>query len=256
MSDMKRILMATVFMAVSLPAMANGQQVGGDVNMPAGLTNGNFQNGVNAAISTGQIGSNSAARSRSNATGGAGGTGGTGGAGGQGGRSNASGGASSVTNNIGNGSGGLMGSQPNDVTVRSAPNAYAPAIFGANPCSVGISGAGSWIAAGIGIGGQWESADCARRDMYRMHVAAGNMTAAKGTACLIAEQRKMFMEIGDPCPQDRPRQVAAPQPIPQPVGMNAATARDPRPSRAQCNSIRRLADPTQVQRDYLAANCG
>ncbi len=249
---MKRILMATVFMAVALPAMANGPQVGGDVNMPAGLTNGNFQNGVNSAISTGQIGSNSTARSRSSATGGAGGMGG---AGGQGGRSNASGGASSVTNNIGNGSSGLMGSQPNDVTVRSAPAAIAPNLYGANPCSVGVSGAGSWIASGFGLGAQWESENCANRDWYRMHVAAGNLTAAKGTACLDAKQRQMFREIGDPCPADRPRQVVVPQPALQPVGMNAATARDPRPSRGQCNSIRRLADPTQVQRDYMAANC-
>lgn len=217
---MKRILMATVFMAVALPAMA--QQEGSKINIPGGLWNGNAQagNGVAAANGYGGSATTGPSTATSNATGGTGGAGGAGGMGGRGGRANASGGTSNV--NIGNGSGGLMGSQPETTTVRAAPPAYAPAIFGANPCSVGISGAGSWIATGFGIGGQWESADCARRDMYRMHVAAGNMTAAKGTACLIAEQRKMFMEIGDPCPQDRQRQVAAPvqqvaMPIPKPA---------------------------------------
>ncbi len=251
---MKRILMATVFLAMSVPAMAG--QEGSNINIPAGLWNGNAQagNGVAAANGYGGSATTGASTSTSSATGGQGGLGGRGGAGGRGGRSAASGGTSNV--NISNGSGGLMGSQPENVTIRSAPAAIAPNLYGANPCSVGVSGAGSWIASGFGLGAQWESENCANRDWYRMHVAAGNLTAAKGTACLDAKQRQMFREIGDPCPADRPRQVAAPQPALQPVGMNAATARDPRPSRGQCNSIRRLADPTQVQRDFVAANCG
>lgn len=249
---LKHTLLAASFSLLALPTLASGQSpasVGGPIGDG---TNANQQSGVNAAISTGQIGSNSraisGARSTARATGGAGGQGGAGGRGGS-----AAGG--SVVNNIGNGSGGLLGSQPETVTVRQAPAAIAPPIYGANPCSVGLSGAGSWIASGFGFGAQWESENCARRDMYRMHIAAGNAVAAKGTACLIPEQRQMFREIGDPCPQDLARQRAsAPPAAAQVVAMNRATARDPQPSRADCNRLRRLADPTQVQRDYMV-NC-
>lgn len=243
---MRRVLLASAFSLLTLPALAGGQStIGGPIG-PG--TNANQQTGVNSAISTGEIGSTSTA------TGGAGGAGGAGGSGG-----NAGGGSarSRVVNNntITNGGGG-GGSGPSDITVRSAPAAIAPNLYGANPCTVGVSGAGGWIASSIGLGALWESENCANRDWYRLHAGAGRQDAAKGTACLVASQREMFRQIGDPCPQDRQPPVVQPVVAQPQTVMTPNTAADPTASPTKCRNVRDARPRTTFHRDYLRANCG
>lgn len=226
---MKRFILSSALVsALALPAMAQAPvNVGGPIGNG---TNANQQTGVNAAISTGSIGSTSSA------------SGGAGGAGGQGG--SARGGAARVTNNIGNGSGGLLGSQPS--TIRNTPNSTLA--LGTAYCqnSGGVTGSGPGFSFGAAFGKH--DRDCKRYNFAIALAALGDVEAAKLVLANDPEVNAALVEAA--------RQRAAVHPAPHLVAMHPAGPRDPRPSRADCVRLRRLPDPTQVQRDYLVANCG
>lgn len=240
---MKRILMATVFLAMSAPAMAG--QEGSNINIPAGLWNGNAQAGNGVAAANGYGGS--ATTGASTATGGAGGLGGTGGtATSSSGSSQSSTGPSNANGQVSN-STTFNSTSPS--TIRNTPSVALgmATAYCQNSAGVGGSGPGFSFSAMFGKHDQ----DCVRYNYALALQALGEPEAALLVMSNNSEVNKALTE-------SRTRRNAAMAPVPalQPVGMNAATARDPRPSRGQCNSIRRLADPTQVQRDFVAANCG
>lgn len=224
---MKRMLLASAALLVAFPALA--QQVGGDVSIPAGLTNGNFQNGVNSAISTGQIGSTSTA------AGGAGGVGGAGGTSQSGSRSAANGSVSSAN------------TFTSPSTLRNTPSSTLA--LGTAYCqnSAGITGSGPGFSFGASFGKH--DADCIRFNQAMALAALGEQEAA---ILVLANSREVNAAVSEARRRAAARQVAAPV---QSVAMNPASPRDPRPSPQQCGALRRLADPSQVQRDYLV-NCG
>jgi hypothetical protein len=232
---MNKALLSAVFCLAALPALAQTPQVGGNVNMPTGLTNGNFQNGVNSAISTGQIGSNSTA------TGGAGGGGGAGGQGGTGyGSANSSGGVASNSNTFNSNS---------PSTIRNTPGIALGMATAYCQNSAGVGGSGPGFSFSAMFGRHDE--DCIR---YNYALALQVLGEPEAALLVMAKNR----EVNEALTESRNRrnaQAAQPVTITRVVPMHPATARDPRPSRTQCNAIRRVADPTQVQRDYLAANC-
>lgn len=231
---MNKAFLSAVFCFATLPAFAQTPQVGGNVTMPNGLTNGNFQNGVNSAISTGQIGSNSTA------TGGAGGFGGAGGTG-QGGSSTATAGSGSLSN---------TNTFTSPSTIRNVPSVALgmATAYCQNSGGVGGSGVGFSFQAMFGK----HDADCVR---YNYALALNAMGEPEAALLVMANNREVNAALTE-SRNRRNAQVTQPVAIMRVVPMNPATARDPRPSRGQCNAIRRVADPTQVQRDYLAANCG
>lgn len=162
---MKRILLASAVSLFALPALATepgGPSIGGPLGNG---TNANMQSGVNSAISTGDIGSSS--RARSNATGGAGGAGGAGG--------NARGGRASVTNNIGSGGGGNSGGGYPSAS-RTAPSIALgmATAYCQNSAGMGGSGPGFSFSAMFGKHDQ----DCVRYNYALALEAMGDREAA------------------------------------------------------------------------------
>lgn len=189
---------------LALPLHAAAQDtVGGPIS--GDNTNANVQTGVNAAISTGQIGSNSRARSRSNSSA-------------AGGTSSATGG--SVTNNLslGAGGGGAGGGGNTTATIRSAPPVFAPNLQGANPCTAGVSGGSSWVPFGFAFGAQWSERECRDQEWLRILASTGNSEAGRAYVCdRYPDLRRAFAASGTPCPQDAPRVQVAQQVSPAPV---------------------------------------
>ena len=196
--------LAILAAALAVPTIAAAQTIGGPIGDG---TNANQQSGVNAAISTGGIGSTSTA------AGGAGGAGGT------------------VTNNVtvGRGGGGgaargaaTAGPAPSrTTTLRHAPVVVAPSMQGANPCTVGISGGSSWIPFGFAFGGQWSERECRDQEWFRIMAESGNGEAGLAYVCSrYPEMRQAFADASTPCPQDRPR-LAAAAPSPPPYCVRA-----------------------------------
>ncbi len=240
---MKRILMATVFMAVALPAMA--QQEGSPVFIGQGFQNGNLQAGngnaaANAYGSTLTNGPTTATGVAGNVAGGAGGT-----ATSSSGSSRSSTGASNANGSVSN-STTFNSTSPS--TIRNTPSVALGMATAYCQNSAGLAGSGPGFSFSALMGRH--DADCVRYNYALALQALGEPEAALLVMANNGEVNKALTES-----RNRRNAAVAAAPIPQPVGMNAATARDPRPSRAQCNSIRRLADPTQVQRDFVAANC-
>jgi hypothetical protein len=178
--------------------------------------NANFNSNSNTNRNTNSVSSTNTNRSTSSAaggsaTGGAGGSststarGGTarGGAGGSGG----AGGVSNVTVNGGGlGGGGGIGSG-NSFPVATAT---APAVMSFNPCSGSSTSGGLQtgpVGLSFGTGGGFDNA-------CRLHML-GHDDAAVAFLCRSNNDiRQAFADIGQPCPQDRPKVVAVAAPLP------------------------------------------
>jgi len=143
-----------------------------------------------------------------------------------------------TTNNTSSGSfaNTQSGHTSSDVTVRSAPQVYAPPVSGGNPCTLAVSGGVSVIGWGAAAGGTFVDEDCANRQKIAMIHNAGyaqvafelmcndraTYIAAKtaGRACAFRQQ---FEAPGTPpaamprnvTPQIAPTPVMAPVPAPQ-----------------------------------------
>lgn len=242
---MKRVLMASVFVVMAVPAMPAMAQntVGAGINIPAGVNSANVQDGANSAIS----GSGNS-ESRSRATGGAGGSGGFGGTGGT---ATSSSGSSRAAGGSANGqvSNSNTFNTNNPSTIRNTPSVALgmATAYCQNSAGIGGSGPGFSFQALMGR----HDADCVR---YNYALALQAMGEQEAALLVMANNKEVNAAITESRNRRNAAAMAPVVPV-QPVGMNAATARDPRPSAAQCARIRRLADPTQVQRDFVAANC-
>jgi hypothetical protein len=140
-------------------------------------------------------------------------------------------GASSVTFNSGNNS-PYTSYNPNDVTIRAAPQVYVPSVIGGNLCSLGASAGASWLGAGFAFGASWESQACENRQRVALLYNMGHKDAAKEVLCDTKEVYDGFKRIGQPCivrPAWEPAQTAAPS-APRPVQPVAAPAPPPKPA--------------------------
>lgn len=235
---------ALAFLAVSSAAWA--QQVGGDVSM-GGLTNGNFQNGVNSAISTGQLGSNIGDTS---ATGGSvGNTTAAGGAGGQGGAATARGQGGAVTNNI---AGGNVPS-----TIRNTPSVALALATAYCANSGGATGSGPGFSFGLAFGRH--DIDCKRVNFALLLEGMGRREEA---LLVLANNREVSAAIVEANRQREAVRAASLQQPPRRSGvMVPAGAIGPSP--ADCRAMgralretRRRTDASAVaSRDYYDAHC-
>lgn len=211
----KMMLGVAAAMLVTTGAMAQ-------VLSPTSTSNAGAFSGSNAA-------SQSASQSGAQATGGNAGATATNAAG-------ASTGASSVNFSTGNNSPYSV-YNPNDVTIRSAPQVYVPSIVTGNVCALGASAGASWLGAGFAVGTSWESAQCENRHRVALLYNMGLKDAAKEVLCDTKEVYEGFKRVGQPCvvrpewepkgsvnaPSQQPvRPVAAPAPTPPRSAFNAA----------------------------------
>lgn len=223
---MKRFLMATALCAVAIPALAQ-TTIGGNLGNGSSA---NMQSGVNSAISTGNIGTGNSPTATSTSQGGMGGAGGYGGS---------SGGNNVTSSNTFN------SNSPS--TIRNTPSVALgmATAYCQNSAGAGVSAPGFSI---TGMFGKHD-ADCVR---YNYALALQALGEPEAALLVMANNR----EVNAALTESRNRRNAVQQvAITRVVPMNPATARDPRPSRRQCEQLRRLADPTQVQRDFMWANC-
>jgi len=137
----------------------------------------------------------------------------------------ASTGASSVTFNSGNNSPYSV-NNPNDVTIRSAPQIYVPSVITGNVCALGASAGASWLGAGFAVGTSWESAQCENRHRVALLYNMGEKAAAKEVLCDTKEVYEGFKRTGNPCvvrPQWEPKENVSQLPA-KPVVPVAAPA--------------------------------
>jgi len=86
-----------------------------------------------------------------------------------------------------------------DITVRSAPQVYAPPVSGGNPCTLAVSGGVSVIGWGAAAGGTFVDQDCANRQKIAMIHNAGYAGAAKELMCNDQATYYAFRTAGAPC---------------------------------------------------------
>lgn len=211
---MKNLLLATVFAVVSLPAFAQNSPDDVATQSPTkGATaqycdhcTGLNQNATTARAHVANSGNNT----NTNAPVANGGTGGQGGAGGTA-RSHAAANGNTVTNTITTGSGG-GGYRSGSVWDNPVSTAYAPSFAGANGCS-GRSNSAGGGAAVISLTFGHQGMD----DACRLEQARGNPVALALLCIESVDIRKAMLDVGTPCPADRPAGVpvaaAAPQGI-------------------------------------------
>lgn len=234
---------ALAFLAVSSAARA--QQVGGDVSM-GGLTNGNFQNGVAAAVSQGAVGSNNT----TTATGGSvGNTTAAGGAGGQGGAATARGQGGAVTNNI---AGGNVPS-----TIRNTPSVALALATAYCANSGGATGSGPGFSFGLAFGKH--DIDCKRVNFALLLEGMGRREEA---LLVLANNREVSAAIVEANRQREAVRAASLQQPPRRGGV-MVPAGSLGPSPADCRAMgralretRRRTDASAVaSRDYYDAHC-
>lgn len=104
----------------------------------------------------------------------------------------------------------------------TAPPISAPSVFGANPCSVGGSGGGSWLGTGIVFGASFDGSECRLQEWFRMLNMGGLPEVARAMVCRENPRvREAFREAGVPClAEDRARVLVA-LPAPQQVAARA-----------------------------------
>jgi hypothetical protein len=118
--------------------------------------------------------------------------------------------------------------QPTDVTVRSAPQVYAPSVITGNVCALGASAGASFIGTGVTLGGTWESEQCENRQRAALLHNMGYKQAAKELSCDNRSTYEAMKRAGDPClvrpawepqgvPVQQPVRITAPMPVMTPV---------------------------------------
>lgn len=245
---MKRFLLASALCMGVYPAMA---QVGGG-GLGGPLTNGNFQDGVNAAIS----GSGNST-STSSATGGLGGAGGAGGLGGTGGVASSQTGASTASgtsNANGNVSNSNTFTSPSNLTVRSVPSVSLGmgTAYCQNSAGVGGSGVGFSFQAMMGR----HDADCIRYNNALALQALGDPEAA---ILVLSNNREVNAAVTESrrrraAAQAQTVQAASPAaPLPRPSG--GVSGLQGKPSSAKCAEMRRGPVYSDAHRDYINAAC-
>lgn len=168
---------------------------------------------------------------------------------------NAAGGAGGMG---GNAAGGTGGSVTNNVTGGNFnyPRQAPPVSLGVATAYCGNSAGGGGSGSGFGFSALfgWHDRDCKRQNYALILAALGQADAA---LLEIANDKEVNAAIWEAHRQRQARSAESRERIPlsETVALYPNTAREPRPSAAQCASIARLRDPSQVQRDYLAANC-
>jgi hypothetical protein len=109
---------------------------------------------------------------------------------------------------------------PNDVTIRSAPQVYVPSVVTGNVCALGASGGASFIGTGFAIGASWESEQCENRQRVALLHNMGYKDAAREVACDTRVIYEGMKRAGTPClvrPEWEPKGavvVSSPQPLP------------------------------------------
>jgi hypothetical protein len=121
-----------------------------------------------------------------------------------------------------------QGYTSSDVTVRSAPQVYAPPVSGGNPCTLAVSAGVSVIGWGAAGGGTFVDEDCARRQKIAMIHNSGQAGIAFELMCNDRETYNAAKSAGGKqCafrPDFEPKGAAAPAPqvyAPTPVVMPA-----------------------------------
>lgn len=109
-----------------------------------------------------------------------------------------------------------------DVTVRAAPQVYAPPVSGGNPCTLAVSGGVSVIGWGASAGGTYVDQECATRQKIAMVWNAGFKGTAKELMCNDRATYDAFKTAGEPCAYRQAYEPAAgttppntPTPLPQ-----------------------------------------
>lgn len=88
-------------------------------------------------------------------------------------------------------------------TIRNTPDAYAPSITGGtNPCTNGVSGAGSVAGFGLGLGASWSDPNCERRNLSALLHNQGQHALAQEVLCETATVRDARRRLGQPCAAD------------------------------------------------------
>lgn len=179
--------------------------------------------------------------------------GGVGGEGGRGGRGGTGGGAVVTNNNTVNsvpGSGG--GNYPS--TIRNTPSSTLALATAYCQNNAGIAGSGAGFSFSAAAGKH--DIDCKRLN-YGMLLSSLGMT--QEAVLVIANNEEVNKAIWEAHHQREAAAVAQPvasRPVAQRrSSMNPASNGDPRPSARQCDDMRSLSNPSQLQLDYVSANC-
>jgi len=110
---------------------------------------------------------------------------------------------------------------PNDITIRSAPQVFAPSVSGGNPCTVGASVGASFIGVGGALGGTWVDEDCAKRQDAALLHNTGYKDAAREIQCDKRAIYDAMKRAGTPCvfraAWEPPGTPPTAQPLPSPV---------------------------------------
>lgn len=106
--------------------------------------------------------------------------------------------------------------------VETVPNVIPPSMQGANPCNIGASGGAGWMGFGASAAVLAESTRCRGQEWFRFQMMAGNAAAAQAIACRTdSDMRQAYLDVGQPCPQDRPAGTPSNVP-PAPTNVSAA----------------------------------